>query len=435
MQSSTRYKIFRIAAYSAVAFVILLLILFFTYTPKGVKLKKQWLSSTAVNVSAETIRANTNIVTSAPNRSTTPSNMQQNNGVLENIITWVADNEIEFCGMTAIESVQFLRQESQNTAETLKPAFIETIAPLAQSNDAEKQAQATFLRSLLDYIAAQEKAQPVLLHCKEDERCRDAINATLKLERQASLAPLVALATATTNPNIYAMAVHACSSHSGQPCAAISAERWVQIDADNAMAWLTLANTSTDTALRDAALLKAAAAPLYLHRIPQIAPLLQSEKFQSLPPLVQLTTTTTALAMQAAWASTHYTSALRYCRVNQATAESHKQTCDALALKIAENDHSTIGLHMAITIAKFVGWDATRIQALSDESLAIQAFAANFANGEKPYSCAGLEAQQRFIKGVLSNPFGERGNDRALIAASGKTVAEVAAAARISNRQ
>jgi hypothetical protein len=74
---------------------------------------------------------------------------------------------------------------------------------------------------------------------------RDPREAALGLYLQGSTEVLVKLASGSREPQVYAFAFLSCGYRTDGACALLSAERWAEIEPDNAVPWLLIASGPT----------------------------------------------------------------------------------------------------------------------------------------------------------------------------------------------
>ena len=243
---------------------------------------------------------------------------------------------------------------------------------------------------------------------------------------------LARLATETSDPPVYAMAVQACGFYGGpatsgpSACDAITAQGWARIDADNAVPLLVTAGQAfaeRDRAAMDVAFSQAVQA----HRVDSYSEALAQFSEHDIPadatPLQRYYLLTMLQGYEATWGQLHHSAALHYCTPAALTDPDIRHRCDQLATLLATSGARVSDVRTAATLARVLGWPAERITALRDEG---DAEASVLAQEKAPrFGCENVRAASAAIVEAIHQ--GTRFAARDAVERSGMSMSEAGA--------
>ena len=199
-------------------------------------------------------------------------------------------------------------------------------------------------------------AVAIWLNIPLDEQAEGAVP---DAERRRQLA---ALANATTDPRIYALAFRTCRGSSEDGCHALSARRWAEIDAGNAMPWAFLleeAATRGDVSGQEEAMFHMAAARRLADReLTQVQPVIGSSDGSAGDLMAAEGLSTMAIGIAAAWP---WPKALfRHCNAAAVVEANRAQLCAKFADVMFDHSDSFFGRLSGASLTKRLTGDASR---------------------------------------------------------------------------
>jgi len=267
--------------------------------------------------------------------------------------------------------------------------------------------------------------------CFNNDNCR---NSTLQVVQEAA-APyeqlLVQLAKRSADPLAFSFAYKACEqtevARTGV-CDDITAQRWTELEPDNGLPWVLAASQAAkrgDTKAAAEAMTRAAAAPRFdnhsgaLLRPIETQSLATSTSIEQLPGLVDLMGASIGTSSIAA-----YRQISTFCERGALDAN-RARICGQLASLLIDRDTSMLGAGIGIAIGERVGWSSERLAAVHEERDAMRWLSIDPQfMPPRVYACASIQALKARERDTLR--FGETGALRRGIAASGRSVAELA---------
>ena len=189
---------------------------------------------------------------------------------------------------------------------------------------------------------------------------------------------IVQLAAGTAEPAVYAVALSMCGAYSesgpDRACQQISLQRWAQIDPNNAVPWLLLADDARrrhDVAGEANAFAQAASASkvdaygdsLYAFAAPELPP--------DVTPLERDYFATEVIGVEAAMATPHYGIASRHCSVDAMRDSKLRQQCNSLAELMISQGSDLLDLSVGKVIGIRAGWSSERVNDLAQRQDAL----------------------------------------------------------------
>lgn len=199
-------------------------------------------------------------------------------------------------------------------------------------------------------------AVAIWLNIPLDEQADGAVS---EAERRRRLA---ALANATTDPRIYALAFRTCRGSSEDGCHVLSARRWAELDADNAMPWAFLleeAATRGDVSGQEEAMFHMAAARGLADReLAQVQPVIGSSDGSAGDLMAAEGLSTMAIGIAAAWP---WPKALMgHCDAAAIADANRAQLCAKFADVMFDHADSFIGRLSGASLTRRLTGDASR---------------------------------------------------------------------------
>ena len=279
-------------------------------------------------------------------------------------------DEVQVCGGAWVKRLPDGAPDSADIerATGLPEVRAQVIAALRA--DSRELAQATAL--WMDILG--DSTPQRLIALAPSNGCTDpACRAEPAMARQVEQArdALVRLAVSSTDPQVYALAFHACGKGGTGACQLLSAAQWARLDPDNAAPWLAVlsaAKAGNDRAAQAEA----------LHRI---ATARRSEQgFFTVPGLIaaavpldesSLLAASTmvfgVIGMQAVQNLPAYQEITSACKGAALRDANQRQTCAAIADVLADRSDTLIERAIGAGIGRQVGWPAERGERMRGE--------------------------------------------------------------------
>jgi len=288
----------------------------------------------------------------------------------------LASDEADVCGYGRVKRsvVEGLQVTARAAADRVLSRFA---AGLAASKDESDGALGLFLREALSGKSLDELAD-----CGETDSCSHGTTAPSAEQAADIQASLVRLASASRNPQAYALAFQSCGYRSGPgvkgPCALLSAERWAQIEPDNGVPWLILASAAqaaNDLPARDTAVVRASTAQRFDAHLPNFLGLLHSPGIQAEPPQIRAALEEDLLGLEITRPAMPYSAFLGFCGYPSTADAGRLRVCGDLANLLLNHDQTMIGLGAGVKLAQSAGFPPERINALREEKKALDSAA------------------------------------------------------------
>jgi hypothetical protein len=244
---------------------------------------------------------------------------------------------------------------------------------------------------------------------------------------------LAAHATASRNPGAYALAFYACQKMTdanaiGQ-CALITAQQWAQLDADNLVPWLFVAEHAArkkNETERIAALeraLQAKSSTLYRE-----APLVLADQpaLQTLSPATRMGVHLTLAGINAALPSPSLFQLVEYCRAKDAD-HGRLQQCSNVATILTQRGTNVLEMSLGAAIGSYSGWPKDRVEEVRDRVAAYQealSLAYDRVGSRDFWSCDFGKRME--ARSLALGRYGEVGAARRAVKATGKSEKELA---------
>ncbi len=361
-----------------------------------------------------------------------PGKVMPDQNALQAKVASLMKEGVEVCGMSPTEAAYYFASGGKigGRPEATAALLAEAAGAIVQSTDARERATALYIQAYLAQSAGGEERELKDRECKTPD-CRRALTEAWAESRRNAAAPLADLARQSNNPAIYAAAVHVCQKDEAGGCNGISYAGWAKLEPENAAPWMMLseqAKANGDANARAEALRRIATASRVDFRLPDMAPIINAEAVKGTSAFAQSELVQTLLGQAAATSLIHGTALGNICIRADIWNDDRKALCDKLANMMIEIDRTAIGLMLATAVARKLGWPGDRMQALKDESDLIMGSWFDDVDPAKRFSCEQLARDVQRGKDTLT--VGERVVTKAWLAKSGKSMRELAEAAR-----
>ncbi len=222
---------------------------------------------------------------------------------------------------------------------------------------------------------------------------------------------LIRMAVTTRDAAVYSMAVERCRPLQGEAaaaaaCSLLSPQRWTQLDPDNLVPWLHVAEVAR--ARGDAG---AVAEAIYRASLARVSDphwnLLSSLILRALPPneppLGRLGLMIEAIGIDTARATPGYSVLSEYCKANALSDANRRQVCAAAAEVLVHRGKTYLDVNIGLAIGKRAGWRDDVVQALRDTQDALmQAPEAQPPHADL-WSCNGIQRFEDWITQVSNH--------------------------------
>jgi len=237
----------------------------------------------------------------------------------------------------------------------------------------------------------------------------DPRDAALGLYLQESTAPLAKLASASRDPQVYALAFLSCR-YRADWCPQLSAEQWGSIEPDNAVPWLLIASAASNTAARDEAIYRASAAQRSDARFPNLLGLLQRPEIRSLAPQARSILAEDLMGLNVTLPGLPYQPFYRFCNFPSVAEPSHLGVCGSLAKLLLERDHTLLGFAVGAKLAQSADWPPDVVSRLGEQRVQYQAAFTGAVSQETAKTTSDCEAMAAFDRWAADySSLGDRG--------------------------
>jgi hypothetical protein len=305
-------------------------------------------------------------------------------------------------------------------------------AALAKSQIDSERALGLFAQSVAAWRRVYDDQASLQAQCASDERCVQRAQIAARRAAEPFVQELARVAGGSRDPRAYALAAYRCASFyvqrsSAGACSVISAESWAQLEPDNLTPWLFVAQSAdaaNDARARDDALYRASKAKYVNTHWDSVFPLVETSLLARADPATQLVAYGDVLGVYAAFPLAQYQHVVNYCRKDALADGIRRQSCNDLATLLVNRSSTLVDLRVGTAVGERLGWSSERLQALRDESEALQYVSSQALSSSDFHSCEALRRIQARAQALGRH--GEIGADRLAAAASGKSNAELA---------
>ena len=348
--------------------------------------------------------------------------------------------EGETCGVGRVADDRIAELEAVQSAR-LEAMMARLIDSLGSDADDRKRVAGLYLRSALDVgTAGAADARAATARCGTDRGCLEADAKAQVSAVERAGAPgaesIARLAARSSDPFTYGVALQACDQYgaaaeAAPSCRLLSGAQWARIDPGNATAWLRVAAEASvrkDGAALDEAMYRVGSSTgskvygneLFGHAMARVP--------DSASGAEQVDAFVFVIGVVAAWQLPAYQTTTQYCAAPLLQDSNRWQICDAVARHFVERGSTLIERRIGLRLGDRLKWSAEKMAALRQEDDAFARVQTESSSDPEPVSCRAIERARGFWTQVAR--LGEVGATRALVAASGKSVAALAAETR-----
>jgi hypothetical protein len=229
----------------------------------------------------------------------------------------------------------------------------------------------------------------------------------LGLSLSGGLHELVRLAINSSDPDLYALAIHSCRSRIGDgaegDCSQLNFGQWARIEPGNAAPWLGIANEALlhgDKATVHDAMFRASRSRFSDFHDDQIYELIASDLMTQQEKSDQTGIMMSVLGIKAAVALPGLMIPYQYCSSTTSIDQYRLQVCGDLAAMLIRNGRSLMDVGIGAATASRMGWTDARLSALHDEVDALHQVEMDYIarpeeSGDGWFSCDGQKIFRR----------------------------------------
>jgi len=341
------------------------------------------------------------------------------------------------CGLEQLRAALNGEEKAATLLEQSKAVLSEVALRMSKSLIEQERAMGLFAQIGVAEFVGNEPDWDEVKTCLEDDACIEKKSAERQQAIGIYIAALAQMAYQTKDPSVYATAFYTCRNSSETPeCKNISAERWADIDRNNAVPLLFLASEvsrSQSSVNRDQALLEASNSILFEPRMLPVLSLAQADAVQSASPSQRFLINSLLAGQFIGYSVIDYSALFSICKPPANSHSGRQETCSKIAEKLAQQDNTLVGLNMARIVGMWTGWPADRVANLKDEGDAAMHVAHTAFGFGEPVTCSGAAQLQNYFNDIAR--LGELTALRQRIAATGKSASSLAEMYRQSSQK
>ncbi|MES2047462.1 MAG: hypothetical protein V4447_03605 [Pseudomonadota bacterium] len=244
----------------------------------------------------------------------------------------------------------------------------------------QDQAAALYLKAQLQANNARSNFFRQHPDCDSGKACEGQAVEARNLAKRDGVNEVAKLAIYSPDPQLYAMAFHACNSITDNQfgfCKQISASQWAQRDPENATAWLhtvtQLAQTSkgkTNTEM-DTAMFRLSQTNRFDLGLSSLSLFQRSEQMQSENIFVRQNLIMLGMDVFMGESLPAYQHILSYCTNDALQDSNRRQVCNGIANNLLSDQSNLVGETIALKLAERLAWPPEKIANLREELDAI----------------------------------------------------------------
>lgn len=249
-----------------------------------------------------------------------------------------------------------------------------------QNPSPQNQAPALYLQAQAQANKARTNFFRQHTDCELGNACEVQAMEVANLAKRDGINEIARLAGSSSDPQLYAMAFHACNSLLDNQygyCQQISANQWAQRDPENATAWLHtithIAQTSKGkpNAELDAAMFRLSQTKKFDVGLSSLSHFQTSEQMQSENAFVRQNLIRLSMEIFMGESLPAYQHILSYCTSDAMLDSNRWQICDGIANNLLGDESNLIGISIALKLAERLAWTPEKIAQRSEELDAI----------------------------------------------------------------
>lgn len=260
--------------------------------------------------------------------------------------------------------------------------------------------QAPQSQAAAHYLTAQLQANNARAHffrqhpdCDAGKPCEGQAVEAANVAKRVGINEIAKLATYSPDPQLYAMAFHACNSLADNQfgfCKQISASQWAQRDPDNATAWLhTITNIAQSSKGKPNAELETAMFRLSQTKkfdlgLSSLSLFQRSEQMKSENIFVRQKVIQLGNDVFMGESLPDYRQILFYCTSESLQDNNRRQICDGIANNLLGDESNLVGETVALILGERLRWPAEKMANLREELDAIDGLQRSVLNDLLP---------------------------------------------------
>jgi hypothetical protein len=309
------------------------------------------------------------------------------------------------------------------------PSLDAAVDALATSSKPDDRAIGLYLRWINRVAKAREAASNET--CEKDPQCRENVGA-IGMAVGAADKELLRAHLLSSRDGLSRSLLKQLCDPGDRDCKLDAAQRWAEVDGDNALAWLAVASAAlpNDRETIDRALARAAGASRAEHYYHRLSLPAASEIVLAAQPFERFTAQVAVMGIVAAWPIDNYVALSAGCSVKDIQQPRRREQCERIATVLYEQDQTALGRNLAAAIGQRVGWPAEKQQRVRDLMYAdMEAMErSGEINPKLMFGCSAAQQASLSIQDLAKH--GELGAMERRVARSGATVDELAGATR-----
>jgi hypothetical protein len=282
--------------------------------------------------------------------------------------------------MTSENSRSVLRTRLEEQYRSADKELEAKLSLSTQNQTPQSQAAALYLKAQLQASNARSNFFTQHPDCDSGNACEAQTVEAANLSKQHGINEIAKLASYSPDPQLYAMAFHACNSLTDSQfgfCKQISASQWAQRDPNNAMAWLHTITQIAKTgkgkpnAELDTAMFRLSQTKKFDLGLSSISQFQRSEQMQSENVFARQKLILLGSAVFMGESLPAYQHILSYCPSDALLDNNRRQICNGIANNLLSDESNLIGETIALKIGERLAWSPEKIANLREELDAI----------------------------------------------------------------
>jgi len=238
---------------------------------------------------------------------------------------------------------------------------------------------------------------------------KDPREVALGLYMKGSKDNLVARASGSGDPQVYALAFLSCHYSSSEACAVLSARQWATIEPDNGIPCLLVAAAAgRDTDARNQAVIRASAAQNFDQRMPDFLGMLQWPEIRNQAPQTRSALADQLMGMHTSLPTISYAPFIQFCSDPSVDYATRTNACRNLTEALL-NGRTLLGFSTGVRLAELAGFPREEVNVLREKRFAYQSAQSTLLRTEQrvPSDCERIAEFDQFA--ADHSRFGELG--------------------------
>jgi hypothetical protein len=286
-------------------------------------------------------------------------------------------DEVDVCGYGRVE--RSASEEIESNAQTAAERSLGRLAvKLASSPKERESAVGLFLGPWIPQAIRDEYLQDHP-ECHDNQTCEEYATQLAKRKTETIVDALVRAASGSRDPEVYASALQTCPGafgnafgwNSSPACSALSVAHWAELEPDNGVPWLLLAQKANDATERDQAVYHASTAKRFDAYFPNFVGLSQRPEIRAEAPQTRWALADELFAIELVRPTLSYTPFLQFCNYSAVADANRVSVCSNLAHLLLDQDPTLMGFGIAVRLAQSADWPRDQLAALRDEKDAV----------------------------------------------------------------